>query len=186
MIAMSKTTKAPKERATSPPTFSETGAPPTPENHSSAGLMDPGRQRLAVSIGAVEIIVSALNALRDAGQLPEYLNTVFDKTGEQPGAMTITDIVHPRNPPVPTLVEDDFTNESTAISEKARDVPQFSEELPPSSFSSATLGRSESFVFSLTALLLVYLVLTIPVTLRSNSVRNGAKLAEFCQCPLSV
>ncbi|CAH8622888.1 unnamed protein product [Dicrocoelium dendriticum] len=35
------------------------------------GPMDPSRKKLAVSSGAVEIILSALGALRDAGQLPE-------------------------------------------------------------------------------------------------------------------
>ncbi|KAF8561431.1 hypothetical protein P879_05407 [Paragonimus westermani] len=41
------------------------------------GPMDPNRQRLAVSNGAVEIILSALGALRDSGQLPSLVPPVF-------------------------------------------------------------------------------------------------------------
>ncbi|KAF5404993.1 hypothetical protein PHET_01502 [Paragonimus heterotremus] len=41
------------------------------------GPMDPNRQRLAVSNGAVEIILSALGALRDSGQLPNLLSPVL-------------------------------------------------------------------------------------------------------------
>ncbi|TGZ65525.1 hypothetical protein CRM22_005834 [Opisthorchis felineus] len=43
----------------------------------SLSQMDPNRQRLAVSSGAAEIILSALGALRESGQLPNFVNPVI-------------------------------------------------------------------------------------------------------------
>ncbi|KER22588.1 hypothetical protein T265_09349 [Opisthorchis viverrini] len=43
----------------------------------SLNQMDSNRQRLAVSSGAAEIILSALGALRESGQLPNFVNPVI-------------------------------------------------------------------------------------------------------------
>ncbi|THD21675.1 hypothetical protein D915_007707 [Fasciola hepatica] len=145
VIAMTNTAGISDQQTTSLPASPKTAPPPTSESISTGGSMDPGRQRLAVSIGAVEIIVSALNALRDAGQLPEYLNTVFDKTGEQPDKIAMSDVTRSASPVILASEKSDLANERSTMSERDDKVPRLeADELPQSSVPAVTAAPSVS------------------------------------------